>query len=132
MPYTGPGLRHTAIATKACEHGAIVVENGFVGSAFKQKQLGPFVDPEGVGIASPRRIAVGEEFVIEYEGMAEAPLSGVLAGAAVGAPIYITDATNALGLAPGAGISKVGRISSIDTSRTPSVARINTNAKASF
>jgi hypothetical protein len=132
MPAQGPGLRHKCFATKAVDHGAVCIEQGFPGVAFKQKQLGPFADPEGTGIASPRRIAVGEEFVVQLMGIVEAPLSGAIAGAAAGAAIYITDATNALGLAPGAGISKFGRITSIDTSRTPSVALINTNMRDTF
>lgn len=122
MPYEGLGARHTAVATKACTHGQIVVEDGFVGSAFKTEQVDRFTRP-----ADAQAIAIAEEFEIQLGGVHEAPLSGAIAALGVGDAVYITEADNSLVAAAGAGIVPVGRITEVDTSRNPDVARINSN-----
>lgn len=123
MPYEGLGLRHTAVATKACRHGQVVTEDGFVGTAFKVEQVDRFTRP-----ADAQDIAIGEEFELQIGGVHEAPAAGAIAALGVGDPVYITEATNALVAAAGAGILPVGRITEVDASRTPDVLRINSNA----
>lgn len=98
MPYEGLGVRHEAVATKACVHGDIVTEDGFVGTAFKTAQVDRFTRPEDAA-----DIPVGEEFEIQVGGVHEAPASGGLASADVGDRVYINDQTNALTLQGGAG-----------------------------
>lgn len=130
MPYEGLGRRHAAVATKAVNHGDPTIENGFPGVAFKQQQLGAFVDPTST---AARQIAVGESFVIQFGGVHEvagALIPGGVAAAPVGTPIYITDADNTLVLAAGAGISKFGRVESVDTTR--SVVHVNAEARDTF
>jgi len=133
MPYEGLGARHTAVATKACSHGQIVSENGFVGSAFKVAQVTRWVQPTAAD-----DIAIGETFEIELGGIHEAPCTGALAAAAVGNDVYINTANNTLGLAATglttgnltSGWLPVGKITEVDTSRNPDVARINANGPA--
>lgn len=131
MPYEGLGARHTVDnALKACTHGQIVEEDGFVGSAFKTVQPDRFVRP-----VDADDIAVGEDFEIQLGGIHEAPASGNLAAAAVGTDIYINSANNTLGVAAQgvaagalvAGWRKVGKVTEVDTSRNPDVLRINSN-----
>lgn len=134
MPYEGLGLRHECAATKACAHGQIVSEQGFVGSAFKTQQIGRFVDPV---TGSPANIAIAEVMEIQIGGVHEAPLAGNLAAAAVGNDVYINTANNTLGLTAqglttgnlNAGWLPVGKITELDSTRTPGVARINANAR---
>lgn len=130
MPYEGLGQRHTVAATKVCRHGQIVSEQSFVGTAFKTQQIGRFADP---ALATVQDIQVAEVMEIQLGGVHEAPLSGNLAAAAVGNAVYINSANNTLGLAAqalttgnlNAGWQVVGRITEIDTTRSPGVARIN-------
>lgn len=135
MPYEGLGARHTTVATKACKHGQIVAEDGFCGEAFKVAQIGRFVDPTSATIQD---IAIGEPMEIQLNGVHEAAASGNLAAAAVGNDVYINTANNTLGLAAqgittgnlNAGWLPVGKVTEVDTSRTPAVVRINGNVKA--
>lgn len=128
MPYEGLGARHTAVATKACVHGQLVEEDGFVGAAFKVEQVDRFVRP-----ADADNIEIGEEFEIQLGGVHEAPAAGNLAAAAVGDDVYINGANNTLGLAAQgltgaaltAGWLPVGKVTEVDVSRTPDVLRIN-------
>lgn len=130
MPYEGLGARHTAPATKACVHGQIITEEGFVGSAFKVTQVDRFTRPEDAA-----DIPIGEELEIQLGGVHEAPATGGLATAAVGDDIYIVAATNALELAAAAltagaleaGKLPVGKVTEVDASRSPDVLRINAN-----
>ena len=127
MPYEGLGVRHTAVATKACVHGQIVEEDGFVGSAFKVDQVDRFVRPEDA-----QDIAVDEEFEIQLGGVHEAQLAGAIAAAGVGDRIWIDPVDNSLEVASAAGRLPVGVITEVDASRTPDVARINSNAWQAF
>lgn len=138
MPYEGDGRRHTVLgspAHKACKHGQIVSEDGFVGSAFKTAQIGRFVDPTSAGIQD---IAAAEPFDIHIGGILEAPASGNLAAAAVGNAVYINTANNTLGLAAqglttgnlNAGWLPVGIVDEIDTTRSPAVVRVNADVVA--
>jgi hypothetical protein len=134
MPYEAPGARHSAVATKACAHGQIVVEDGIVGTAFKTEQIGRFVDPSAVtgGVLTARHIPVDESFEIQVGGIHEAPLAGALAGADVGDRVWIDPTDNSLEVASAAGRLPVGVISEVDATRTPDVARINSNAWSAF
>ncbi|HEX7088742.1 MAG TPA: capsid cement protein [Longimicrobiales bacterium] len=128
MPYEGLGARHTVeAATKACRHGQIVVEDGFVGSAFKVDQVDRFVRP-----VDAQDIAIGEEFEIQLGGIHEAPAEGALAALGVGDPVFITEADNTLVAAGGAGILPVGIVTEVDASRDPDVLRINSNVWQPF
>lgn len=132
MPYEGIGKRHTVDGVaKACKHGQIISEDGFIGTAFKITQIGRFVNPSS---AAAQDIVVGEDCELQLGGIAEAPASGNLATAAVGSAIYIDTATNTLGLtaqaittgnALNAGWLPVGKVTEIDASRNPDVLRIN-------
>jgi hypothetical protein len=127
MPYEGLGARHTATATKACVHGQVVTEDNIVGSAFKAEQIDRFVHPDDA-----QDIAIGEEFEIQVGGVVEIPLEAPYAAAAVGDPIWIDPADNSLDDATGIGYLPVGVITEVDTSRTPDVARVNTEAWQAF
>ena len=133
MPYEGVAARHTVLgspAHKACKHGQIVSEDGFVGSAFKTAPIGRFVDPTSAGIQD---IATTEAFDIHIGGILEAPASGNLAAAAVGTEVFINTANNTLGVAAqaittgslNAGWRPVGIVDEVDATRTPAVLRIN-------
>jgi hypothetical protein len=102
MPYEGVGARHTAICTKECQHGAIVTEDGFVGSAFKVTQPDRFTRPS----AYPT-IAVEEEFEIQLGGVHEANLSGGIATADIGDKVFIDPADNTLSMAKGLSANEV-------------------------
>jgi hypothetical protein len=129
-------MRHRAVATKTTVHGAACIENGFPGVAFKNAQLGRFVDPS---TAAATTVAIGEAFEIQVGGIHEVPRSGNLAAADVGAAavsdVYINSADNTLGLAAqgltgavlNAGWQKFGKVTFRDTTRTPQVLRVNAN-----
>jgi hypothetical protein len=136
MPYEGLGSRHTVTGThKACTHGQVVSENGFVGSAFKTTQIGRYVDPVS---GSPQAIGTTEVFEMQLGGVHEAPASGNLSAAAVGNAVYIDSANNTLGLAAqgltgtalNAGWLPVGIITEVDATRTPTILRINATGEA--
>lgn len=125
MPYSGPGARVRAIATKAVNHGQTVIENGIPGIAAKSTQLGPFVDP---ATAAATQIAIGEEFIIMVGGVAEVPYARWSVGGppTVGMATYIVPADNTLSNAAAAGVNKrYGLVQEVDAAR--SVARVNTN-----
>lgn len=134
MPYEGLGARHVVTAThKACTHGQIVSEDGFVGTAFKTAQISRFVDPV---TGSPQAIATTEPFEMQLGGEVEAPLTGNLAAAAVGNAVYINSSNNTLGLAAqglttgnlNAGWFVVGIVEAVDAARA--VCRINATGEA--
>lgn len=135
MPYEGLGARHTTVATKVCKHGQIVTEDGFVGSAFKVKQIGRYADPTAATIQD---IQIGDPLEIQIGGVCEAPASGNLAAAAKGNDVYINTTNNTLGLAAqglttgnlNAGWLPVGKITEIDSTRTVPVCRINAEVRA--
>jgi hypothetical protein len=127
MPYEGVGARHTAVATKECRHGQIVTEDGFVGSAFKVTQPDRFVRP-----ADAQDIAIGEEFEIQIGGVHEVALVAPFEAADVGDQIWIDPTDNSLDDATGAGYLPLGVITEVDASRTPEVARVNSNAWQAF
>ena len=107
MPYERPGERfYPTQATKAVMHGFPCVEEGVAGVAIKQVAA-PF--GTGLGATIIKQVQVGEDFVIDCEGIVEVPNTGI-AAAAKGALVYITEADNTLSLASGVGKLRVGRV----------------------
>ncbi len=137
MPYEGLAVRHTAIATKAVNHGNPCIENGFPGVAFKTTQLNAYVAPNST---AAQQIGIGEGFVIQIGGVHEVAAARFAGAAlpALGAAVYITLADNVLVLAATAvtaGLveaeySKFGRVDRIDATR--GVAYINAEARDTF
>lgn len=129
MPIEGPGSRFSVVATKATSHGAPAVEHNHPGIAAKSAQVDPMA-PTAANAALADNIAIGEEFVIMLAGLHEVPVADLPAGAAVGDPLWIAAADNALAAAAGAGLVKFGRISSIDA--TLGRALVNLNLRDTF
>lgn len=127
MPYTAEGERHSAVATKACAHGQLVVENNMVGTAFKVTQPDRFTTP-----AAYPAIAIGDPMELLVGGIHEVPVVAPYAAAVEGSRLWINPATNAIDDAVATGWIPVGVIDEIDTSRTPAVARVNSNAWQAF
>lgn len=130
MPYQAKGSRHTAAASKACVHGQIVVENKFVGTAFKSAQVDRWTRP-GTAVGRAQHIPAGQEFEIQLGGIHEAPRSGTLAALNVGDPVWINPTDNSLQATAGAAASgwiPVGIVTEIDLLRDPDVLRINSEA----
>jgi hypothetical protein len=134
MPYEGLGARHVVTNThKACTHGQVVSEDGFVGVAFKTAQIGRYTDPVS---GSPQAIATTEPFEMQLGGEIEAPLTGNLATAAVGNAVYILTTANTLQLAAqalttgnmNANTLVVGIVEAVDAAR--SICRINATGEA--
>lgn len=134
MPYEGLGARHVVTNThKACTHGQIVSEDGFVGTAFKTTQIDRYTNPV---TGSPGAIATTEPFEMQLGGECEAPLSGNLAAAAVGNAVYILTTANTLQLAAqglttgnmNANTLVVGIVEAVDVAR--SIVRINATGEA--
>lgn len=107
MPKNRPGRIKYVTATKATTHGAPVIEDHFVGVAVKTQS--PHWDTAFADLAA---IAVDEEFSIITKGIVEVPITGI-DGAGKGDPIYITDASNALGTSGGGGKSAYGRVAEV-------------------
>lgn len=126
MPEQSSGSRHTAVATKDCRHGQIVVEDGIVGSAFAQYTADRFTRPGDVPL-----IAIDEEFEIQVGGLQAARATGPLATADVGDRVRIDPADNELSLNGTAGLP-VGVISEIDARPSPAIVRINLDAWQAF
>jgi hypothetical protein len=83
-----PGRMKRATATKVTPHGGACIEENFPGVAVKTK-----AKPWSEGLVSPQTIAIGEDFNQIVKGVVEVPQ---VSGAARGAAIYITAASNAL------------------------------------
>lgn len=127
MPYNAePGEVAYVTFTKACTHGDLVTENGFVGIAFKQ------VTPPADAARSTRNlIAVSEKGMLLIDHVIEAPATGVLSGVAKGALVYVTVTDNSLALSAGSGKLVAGKVSTLPGERgCPSnLVRINLRQK---
>ncbi len=135
MPYNAPGIRHEVDnAVKACVHGQIVEEDGFIGAAFKTVQPDRWTKP-GTAVGQAQHIPVNEDFTIMIGGIQEAPATGNLATAVIGSDIYINSTDNTLGLAAqglttgnlNATWRPVGKVTEIDTLPNPDRLKINCN-----
>lgn len=106
MPYERPSASLAVRVTAHADvrHGAIAYDGGWVGRVVKTET--PAAD-------APRTdrdlVAAGEDYNLRPHGIAEVDNTN-LAGIAKGALVYITQATNAIGNAAGAGISVVGKV----------------------
>jgi len=125
MPYQAPGVRVIAINTVAgLKHGNVVNIKGVKGTAHKTKQADRWTLP-----ANAQDIAVSEEFVIAVGGVIEVPIAAPVAALIVGD--YLECAINSATLTEGTvgtvTAATVGVVQSVDTTRTPNVARVNTN-----
>ena len=79
MPPSRPGLMKYVVATKACVHGQIVVEDNLVGQAVKQRAPAWDSTP-----ASHDDIAITEPFALISKGIVEAPtIGGAVKGSTV-------------------------------------------------
>lgn len=126
MPYSRPGYMRYATATKAVWHGDPVTESGFVGVAVKQKTASA-----GAASGTPQhQIAVGENFAIISKGVVQV---AAVSAAAVGDPIYIVAATNALTKTSGGNV-KFGMVTQLaGTQGTPTgKMRVDLDAKDAF
>lgn len=129
MPTSGNPLRHTAVASKAIVHGQLVLEENFIGNAFKAEQVDRWTLP-----ADAQKIAQGEEYELQLGDIGEAPLAGPLADVDVGDKVWIVKATNALAVAAGSTGTTVpvGIVTEIDASVAPARVLINKTALHAF
>lgn len=127
MAYDGPGVRVKLTASRQHVNNTPAVEKNLVGWAVKSSQVGLRVAPDADEITE---IAAAEQFVLMVGGVHELELTGGLAGVSVGDRLYIQDAADdPVTDAPAGGdFYPLGVVQEIDTSRTPDVARVNTNA----
>lgn len=127
MPYNAePGDVAYVTFTKACTHGDLVTESGFVGVAVKQ------AIPAADAARSTRDdIGVSEAGILRIAGVVETPATGALASPTKGALVYIVTADNTFATSSGSGKIPVGRVCSLPGERgTPStLVRINLNLK---
>lgn len=115
MPTLAPGVVSYHVSTKVVNHGDPTVEDHIAGIAVKQKE-----QSWTLGTANRQQIASGEAFAIIHKGQVSVR-SALLAAPAKGDPVFITEATNALGKVTGAGIIPFGRVVSLagDNRGTP-------------
>lgn len=135
MPYNAePGEVAYVTFSKACVHGALVTEQGFVGVAVKQE-----TPSQDTPRSQRANIAISEAGVLLIDKVAEVPASAPIAAPAKGLLVYIKAADNTLHLAVdaltggvlNAGFLVVGRVASLPGERgTPSnIVRINLRQK---
>lgn len=133
MPYNAPGVRVKktngtagAAASSTLKHGDIVNYEGMVGVAHKSGQVDRWTLP-----ANAAKIAAGEEFVLGVGGVVEMALAApnpttAAVGNLVNVAVMAGGTASVLTIGA-AGPTTIGVVQSIDTTRTPNVARINTN-----
>lgn len=127
MPYNAePGEVAYVTFTKACNHGDLVTEQGFVGVAVKQQT--PAADAPR---ATRAQIGIGEAGLLLISKVAEVPATGALASPTKGTLVYIATADNTLATTAGSGKVPAGRVASLPGERgTPStLVRINLRLK---
>lgn len=131
MPYSAPGERVEAVATRVIPHGAPCVIEGKVGFAAKVKQLDRFIRPTDTAAT---QIAIGELFTLFVVGTHELALAGGLSAAAVGEKLWIDPDDDVVkrNASAAAGDLPLGVIDEIDVARTPDVARVNMNNWQAF
>lgn len=130
MPYTAPGVRvkklNGVVGTPAVVgllHGAPVNIQGIKGVAAKSGQVDRWTLPSAAAA-----IAGGEEFVVLVGGVHEIVMAGAVASLALGDYIEVSPAgVVSKGTVGTITANTLGVVQNIDTSRTPNVARVNTN-----
>lgn len=132
MSFEGRGTRIDRVATKTTQHGTPCVEGKMVGFANKIKQAGRYDAPTATSI---KEIAIGEKFEMMCGGVHELVVgngtASVPAATAAGDRLFIKPADNVVVRTTGAtGDYPLGVVVSIDSTRTPAVAKIHCDAGA--
>lgn len=128
MPYQAPGVRVKkkngivgTPAVAALKHGDLVNIEGIKGVAAKSGQVDRWTLP-----VNAAKIAAGEEFIVQVGGVVEMALAAPNPTTAnVGDNVLVS--TAGVVTIGAAGATQIGVVQEIDTSRTPNVARVNTN-----
>jgi hypothetical protein len=107
MPQVGPATAHYAVAGVAVLHGDPACEDGFAGIAIKTQE-----QSWTLGIANRSQIGVGEAYTIWHKGKVYVR-SSLISAPAVGDPLFIAEATNALTKATAAGLFPFGKIDAV-------------------
>ena len=116
-----PGNVAYVVAGVAARHKTIVCDDGYAGVAIKQKI------PPADGVRADRDlIAAGEAYIVALRGKCDAPAAS-LPGIAKGAMVYVTEATNALATAAGAGVVPLGRVSELAGERGTPADKVRIN-----
>jgi hypothetical protein len=116
MPSKGPGARYSTFATKQVTHGNPCVEHNHAGIAHLVDQQAPIWDPSNAAaVTAAALIKVGDDIVIDMEGIHHFASSLLPGGVAIGDPLWIAAADNTLQTAAGAGRTKFGILSELDT-----------------
>jgi len=129
MPYNAePGQVAYVTFAKACVHGDLVAEEGFVGVAFKQQT--PSAE---TGRWDRSKIAAGEQGILLIDRVCEAPAAGALSGVSKGALVYVDPSDNSLATEAAEGLLVAGKVASLPGERgTPAdKVRINLRQKVS-
>ena len=128
MPYQAPGVRVKKLngtsgspAVANLKHGDLVNIQGVKGVAAKSTQIDRWVKP-----VDAAKILGGEEFIVMVGGVVEVVLAAPNpTSAAVGNNINVS--TAGVVTIGAADATTLGVVQEIDTTRTPNVARVNTN-----
>lgn len=128
MPYQAPGVRvkktNGTVGTPtvaALKHGDLVNFDGIKGVAAKSAQADRWTKP-----VDANKIAGGEEFVVLVGGVVEMALAAPNPTSAAVGNIVNVSAAGVVTIGA-AGVTSLGTVQEVDTTRTPNVARINTN-----
>jgi hypothetical protein len=105
MTVLRPGRAVDLIADKLLTHAAPHYQGGLVGIVQKQDEPGSFDS-----IASRTQVQAGIKYVLEVKGDVEV---NALAGAVVGAPVYISTVDDSLSLVDDANHVPFGRVSAV-------------------
>lgn len=122
MSYERPGRVLDLLADKVLVHGTPHYQAGAAGVPIKQD------NPKTLdSLLSRTQIQTGVKYVLRVKGVCEVPDTS-LAGATVGAPVYINKATDALSLVPSAGVNfPLGRVHSLAGTYGTPVATLRVN-----
>lgn len=131
MPYQGPGVRVKAVngtsgspAVATLKHGNAVNIAGIKGIAAKSGQVDRWTLP-----ANAQAIAGGEEFIVMVGGICEIVMQAPNPTSLVAGDYIEVSAAGAVtkGTIGTITAATLGVVQEIDTTRTPNVARVNTN-----
>ena len=131
MPYQAPGVRVKAVngtsgspAVALLKHGDLVNINNVKGVAAKSGQITRWILP-----VDAAKIAGGEEFIIAVGGVVEVVLAAPNPVALIPGDYVEVSAAGVVtkGTAGTVTGNTLGVVQQVDTTRTPNVARVNTN-----
>lgn len=124
MPYNAePGEVAYVVFSKACNHGDLVTEQGFVGVAVKQQT--PAADAPRT---TRNQIAINESGLLLTSKVAEVPAAS-LPGVAKGALVYVATADNSLSTVAGAGKLVAGKVASLAGERGTPTDKVRINLR---